>query len=147
MRALVQRVSAASVTVGGKTIGSIGAGLMILLGITHDDDERDVDYLADKCVNLRIFRDDDDKMNRSLLEVKGEALIVSQFTLYGDASKGRRPSFVDAALPEHAIPLYENFIKAVAAAGVSVATGEFGADMLVDIKNHGPVTLMLESKK
>lgn len=147
MRALVQRVSAASVTIDGKVVGSIGPGLMILLGITHDDDERDVDYLADKCVNLRIFRDDDDKMNRSLLEVKGEALIVSQFTLYGDATKGRRPSFVDAALPEHAIPLYENFIKAVTATGVSVASGEFGADMLVDIKNHGPVTLMLESKK
>jgi D-tyrosyl-tRNA(Tyr) deacylase len=147
MRALIQRVSSASVTIAGEMVGKIGPGLVILLGVTHDDDERDVAYLADKCVNLRIFRDEQDKMNRSLLDVLGEALIISQFTLYGDTRKGRRPSFVDAALPEHAVPLYEKFIKAVEDQGVKVATGRFGADMLVDIQNHGPVTLMVESKK
>jgi D-tyrosyl-tRNA(Tyr) deacylase len=147
MRALVQRVSAASVEIAGKTVGCIDAGLVILLGVTHDDDASDVRYLADKCVNLRIFRDDDDKMNRSLLDEKGGALIVSQFTLYGDSRKGRRPSFADAALPEHAIPLYERFIEEVRGYGINVASGEFGADMLVRISNHGPVTLMLESRK
>ena len=147
MRALVQRVSSASVMIDHETVGSIGGGLVILLGVTHDDDERDVEFLADKCVNLRIFRDDEDKMNRSLLDVKGEALIISQFTLYGDARKGRRPSFVDAALPVHAVPLYEKFISAVQSAGISTASGRFGADMLVEIKNCGPVTLMLESRK
>lgn len=147
MRALVQRVSSASVTIAHETVGRIGTGLVILLGVTHDDDERDVVFLADKCVNLRIFRDDEDKMNRSLLDIKGEALIVSQFTLYGDARKGRRPSFVDAALPVHAIPLYEKFISAVQSAGIITSSGRFGADMLVDIKNCGPVTLMIESRK
>jgi D-tyrosyl-tRNA(Tyr) deacylase len=147
MRALIQRVSSASVTIAGEMVGKIGPGLVILLGVTHDDDERDVAYLADKCINLRIFRDEQDKMNRSLLDVAGEALIISQFTLYGDTRKGRRPSFVDAALPEHAVPLYEKFIKAVEEQGIKVATGRFGADMLVDIQNHGPVTLMVESKK
>ncbi|MCP3965239.1 MAG: D-tyrosyl-tRNA(Tyr) deacylase [Lentisphaerae bacterium] len=147
MRALIQRVSGASVTIDEKKVGEISEGLVILLGVTHDDNDKDVDYLAEKCINLRIFRDDEDRMNRSLLDVNGEALIVSQFTLYGDTRKGRRPSFIDAALPDHAIPLYENFIKAVKNRGITVETGEFGADMSVDIKNHGPVTLMVESKK
>jgi D-tyrosyl-tRNA(Tyr) deacylase len=147
MRVLVQRVSSASVAVGGVIAGSIGYGMVILLGITHDDDERDVSFLVDKCVNLRIFRDAADKMNLSLLDINGEALIVSQFTLYGDADKGRRPSFTEAAAPEHAVPLYEKFIKQFGNAGIKIATGQFGADMEVSIVNHGPVTLMIESRK
>ncbi len=146
MRALIQRVSNASVKIADKTVGKTGHGLVILLGITHDDTEADVKYLADKCVNLRIFCDDDDKMNRSLLDIDGEALIISQFTLYGDARKGRRPGFSGAARPDHAIPLYEKFVQAVKDCKIKVATGEFGAKMLVDIKNDGPVTLMLESR-
>lgn len=146
MRALIQRVSSASVKVSDKTVGKIGQGLVILLGITHDDTEADVKFLADKCVNLRIFCDEDDKMNRSLLDIGGEALIISQFTLYGDARKGRRPGFSEAARPDHAIPLYEKFVEKVKNHKIKVATGEFGAKMLVDIKNDGPVTLMLESK-
>ena len=147
MRALIQRVSSASVAVEGEIIGKIDAGLVILLGISHDDGEAEVKYLADKCAKLRIFCDDNDKMNRSLLDINGEALIISQFTLYGDASRGRRPGFSDAARPKHAIPLYEQFISEVEKLGVKVATGKFGASMLVDIKNNGPVTMMLESKK
>jgi D-tyrosyl-tRNA(Tyr) deacylase len=147
MRALIQRVSSASVAIEGSIVGKIGAGLVILLGISHDDGEAEAKYLADKCAKLRIFCDDNDKMNRSLLDINGEALIISQFTLYGDASRGRRPGFSDAARPEHAIPLYEKFISEVEKPGVKVATGKFGASMLVDIKNNGPVTMMLESKK
>ncbi len=146
MRALIQRVSSGSVKISGKIVGKIEQGLVVLLGITHDDTETDVKFLADKCVNLRIFCDDDDKMNRSLLDIEGEALIISQFTLYGDARKGRRPGFSEAACPDHAIPLYEKFVETVKRHKVKVATGEFGAKMLVDIKNDGPVTLMLESK-
>jgi D-tyrosyl-tRNA(Tyr) deacylase len=146
MRALIQRVSNGSVKIAGKTVGRIEQGLVVLLGITHDDTEADVKFLADKCVNLRIFCDHDDKMNRSLLDVGGEALIISQFTLYGDARKGRRPGFSEAARPDHAIPLYEKFVETVKNYKIKVATGEFGAKMLVDIKNDGPVTLMLESK-
>lgn len=146
MKALVQRVSSASVEIEGDIVGKIGRGLVILLGVTHEDTDADVDFLADKCVNLRIFEDEDEKMNLSLLDVKGEALIISQFTLYGDSRKGRRPSFVEAARPETAIPLYEKFITRVSEAGIDVATGKFGAKMEVDIHNSGPVTLMLESK-
>lgn len=146
MRALIQRVSSASVKISDRTVGKIGQGLVILLGITHDDTEVDVKFIADKCVNLRIFCDEDDKMNRSLLDIGGEALIISQFTLYGDACKGRRPGFSEAARPDHAIPLYEKFVEKVKNHKIKVATGEFGAKMLVDIKNDGPVTLMLESK-
>lgn len=146
MRALIQRVSSGSVKINGKVAGKIEQGLVILLGITHDDTEFDVKFLADKCVNLRIFCDDDDKMNRSLLDIGGGALIISQFTLYGDARKGRRPGFSEAARPDHAIPLYEKFVEMVQKHKIKVATGEFGAKMLVDIKNDGPVTLMLESK-
>ena len=146
MRALIQRVSSGSVKISDKIVGKIGQGMVILLGITHDDTEEDVKFLADKCVNLRIFCDEDGKMNRSLLDIGGEALIISQFTLYGDARKGRRPGFSEAARPDHAIPLYEKFIEKVENHKIKVATGEFGAKMLVDIKNDGPVTLILESK-
>ena len=146
MRALIQRVSSGSVTIEDEVVGKINEGLVILLGINHDDNEADAKYLADKCVNLRIFCDENDKMNRSLLDIEGEALIISQFTLYGDARKGRRPSFTDAARPVHAIPLYEKFIEYVKNSNIKVATGEFGASMLVDIQNNGPVTLMLESQ-
>lgn len=147
MRAMIQRVSSASVKTNEVTISMIGHGLLILLGITHDDDERDVKFLVDKCVNLRIFRDDADKMNLSLLDTKGEALIVSQFTLYGDASKGRRPNFSEAALPTHAIPLYKKFIELMNVTGIKSSSGTFGADMEVKLINDGPVTIMLESRK
>lgn len=146
MRALVQRVSRGSVKVDDKVVGEIGHGLVILLGISHDDGTAEVNFVADKCVNLRIFEDEAGKMNRSLLEVGGEALIISQFTLYGDCRKGRRPGFNDAALPEHAIPLYEEFIERVDESGVKTATGIFGASMQVEIINEGPVTLLVESK-
>ena len=145
MRALLQRVSEAGVSVNGGAPRKIGHGLAILLGVTHDDTQSDVEYLIRKTVDLRIFNDDDGKMNRSLRDVGGEALVVSQFTLYGDARKGRRPGYSAAAGPDHAIPLYEQFIRELEAEGVSVQTGEFGADMQVEIHNDGPVTLMLES--
>ena len=146
MRALVQRAAAGSVDVAGERIGEIGKGLVILLGVTHSDTEKDAAFLAEKCMNLRIFEDDAGKMNRSLLDVGGEALIISQFTLYGDASHGRRPSFTEAARPEVAIPLYEKFVELCRGYGVRVATGRFGAEMLVSIRNDGPVTLLAESR-
>lgn len=145
MRAVVQRVAEASVSVGGEVVGSIGKGLVILLGVTHDDTDAEAGFVAGKCANLRIFEDDAGKMNRSLLDVGGEALIVSQFTLYGDCRKGRRPSFTQAARPETAIPLYERFIDEFRQLGVSVATGTFGASMEVRLNNQGPVTLIVES--
>src|SRR5438552_633019 len=125
MRAVVQRVSSACVRVDGAVIGEIGHGLLVLLGVTHDDTEAQADWLAEKLVGLRIFEDDAGKLNLSLDEVRGSMLIVSQFTLYGDSRKGRRPSFVDAARPEHATPLYEAFIRAVQSLGIAVATGRF----------------------
>ena len=146
MRALVQRAAAGSVDVAGERIGEIGKGLVILLGVTHSDTEKDAAFLAEKCMNLRIFEDDAGKMNRSLLDVGGEALIISQFTLYGDASHGRRPSFTEAARPEVAIPLYEKFVELCRGYGVQVATGRFGAEMLVSIRNDGPVTILAESR-
>jgi D-aminoacyl-tRNA deacylase len=146
MRAVLQRVSRASVTVAGETVGKIGRGLLVLLGITHNDTPEQARWLAEKIVSLRIFEDADDKMNLGLTDVNGEVLIVSQFTLYGDCSKGRRPSFVDAARPEQAIPLYEAFINAVRAQGVKVETGRFGAMMGVELINDGPVTLIVDSK-
>ncbi len=146
MRALLQRVTAGKVTIGGTTSGEIGPGLVILLGVTGSDTLEDVRYLSAKCVELRIFEDEAGKMNRSLLDVGGAALIVSQFTLYGDASHGRRPSFTRAARPELAEPLYEAFIEAVRARGVPVGTGRFGAEMQLEIHNDGPVTILLESK-
>jgi len=145
LRALLQRVSKAGVSVNGASARSIGPGLVILLGIAVGDTPEDLNYLVRKTVDLRIFNDDEGKMNRSLLDTGGEALIVSQFTLYGDARKGRRPSYTDAARPEEAIPLYEAFVEAVREQGIDVQTGEFGADMQVEIHNDGPVTLILES--
>ena len=145
MRALIQRVSRGSVSVDEKTVGSIGQGLVILLGVAVGDTDKDLNYLVDKCVNLRIFEDENGKMNRSLRDIEGEALIISQFTLYGDAAKGRRPSFTQAAKPDTAVPLYEEFIRLFRASGIKTEAGIFGADMTVNIINDGPVTLMLES--
>ena len=144
MRALVQRVSRGAVVVDGNVVGEIGRGFVILLGVTHNDSEAEVDFLADKCANLRVFEDGDGKMNLSLLEVGGSALVISQFTLYGECAKGRRPSFTEAARPEKAVPLYERFIRQIKAAGVPAAAGVFGAHMAVEIHNDGPVTIMLE---
>ncbi|MBN2641882.1 MAG: D-tyrosyl-tRNA(Tyr) deacylase [Victivallales bacterium] len=147
MRALLQRVSSAIVKIDGQVSGQISHGLLIFLGVTHSDTEQNCEFLADKCAGLRIFKDEQDKMNLSLLDVGGAALIVSQFTLYADSRKGRRPGYTDAALPEQAEALYEKFIEAVRNKGVKVETGRFGADMQVEIHNDGPVTLMVESKK
>jgi D-aminoacyl-tRNA deacylase len=146
MRALIQRVSRAQVSVDGETIGAIERGLLVLLGVTHTDEPEQARWLAEKVASLRIFADDDGKMNRDLAEAGGAMLIVSQFTLYGDARKGRRPSFVEAAGPDKAIPLYEAFINAVKALGIPTATGRFGAMMQVELINDGPVTLMVDSK-
>ena len=145
MRALIQRVSSSSVKVDGDIVGKSGKGLLIFLGITHDDTMNELIYLVNKCANLRIFEDEDGKMNRSLLDVGGEALIISQFTLYGDCRKGRRPSFVDAARPEKAIPFYERFIDEFKKLGIKTESGIFGADMKVGLVNDGPVTLMVET--
>jgi D-aminoacyl-tRNA deacylase len=146
MRAVVQRVRSARVTVEGAVVGEIGKGLLVLLGITHGDSSEQASWLAEKVVGLRIFEDDAGKMNHSLDEVGGAMLIVSQFTLYGDCRKGRRPSFVEAAPPEVAVPLYEGFIRAVQALGVTVGTGRFGAMMQVELVNDGPVTLIVDAK-
>lgn len=145
MRAVLQRVKSAQVSIGGATVGKIGKGILLLLGISPEDSQKEADYLAEKAVNLRIFEDGGGKMNLSLLDTGGEMLIVSQFTLYGDCRKGRRPSFTGAARPEIAIPLYERFISSVKARGVPVSTGTFGADMLVSLENDGPVTLLLDT--
>ena len=147
MKALVQRVTEGSVSVDGQVIGAIGKGLVILFGAGRGDTEKDVVYLAEKCANLRIFEDEDGKMNRSLLDIGGEALVISQFTLYGDCRKGRRPGFSDAADPAEAERFYEQFLALIAQAGVkNVQHGKFGADMQVKIFNDGPVTFMLESR-
>ena len=145
MRAVVQRVAEADVAVDGKTVGEIGKGLCVLLGVGVGDNERDAEWLADKVVNLRIFEDADGRMNLSLLETGGSALIVSQFTLYGDCRKGRRPSFVGAASAEDGNLLYECFVEQVRRRGVETACGMFQTHMMVKIVNDGPVTLMLES--
>jgi D-aminoacyl-tRNA deacylase len=144
MRVLVQRVSRASVTVNGGVIGAIERGLLLLVGFTHADTEAELTWMAEKIAGLRIFTDADDKMNLALTDVGGALLVVSQFTLYGDAAKGRRPSFIDAARPEAAIPLYERFIALLRERQITVATGEFGAMMDVALVNDGPVTLWLE---
>lgn len=144
MRALIQRVSQASVTVDGQTISKIGNGLLILLGIGHGDGEEQAQFLAEKIANLRIFEDENGKTNLSVLDVKGEAIVVSQFTLYADTRKGRRPSFIDAALPDIAEPLVERFAGLLKTHGVPTQTGKFGAHMLVEIHNNGPVTIWLE---
>ena len=147
MKALVQRVSEGSVTIDGEVVGSIGRGVVILFGAGRGDTEKDVVYLAEKCANLRIFRDENDKMNLSLLDIGGEALIISQFTLYGDCRKGRRPGFSDAADPAAAEKFYEKFVELMRNQKIAkVQTGRFGADMEVKILNDGPVTFLLESK-
>lgn len=147
MRAVVQRVTKGQVTVEGEVIGAIGKGFVVLLGIGRDDTSHDIEYLVDKIVNLRVFDDAAGKMNCSLLDVGGELLAISQFTLYGDCRKGRRPSFIAAAAPEEAVLLYNEFVKKVATYGIAVATGRFQALMQVDIHNDGPVTLLIDSKK
>ena len=145
MRAVIQRVRSARVTVNGETAGEIGRGFCVLLGIHQDDTTDDVDWMAAKTAQLRIFEDEEGKMNRSLLDVAGSALVVSQFTLYADCRKGRRPSFVEAARPETAVPLYEDFCKRLELEGVPVERGVFGAKMEVSLVNEGPVTIVLES--
>lgn len=144
MRIVLQRVSKASVTIGGRVTGEIGRGFCLLVGFTHADTAAQVDWMAEKVAGLRLFSDADGKMNLGLDEVGGAVLVISQFTLYGDSAKGRRPSFIDAARPETAIPLYDRFLAALRARGLPVAAGEFGADMQVEIHNDGPVTLILD---
>jgi D-aminoacyl-tRNA deacylase len=144
MRVLLQRVSRAEVRVAGRVVGAIGCGYLLLVGFSGTDVEATVPWMADKVAGLRLFADGEGKMNLALEEVGGAVLVVSQFTLYGDASKGRRPSFVDAARPEVAVPLYERFVTALRERGLTVATGEFGAMMDVELVNDGPVTLWLE---
>ena len=152
MRAVVQRVKKASVKIqntsdGDYINGEIDKGLLVFLGITHEDNDKDLDYIADKISGLRIFEDEQGKMNLSIDDIKGEILLISQFTLYGDCRKGRRPGFTDAARPEIAIPLYEKMIDTLTLKGIKVEVGIFGADMLVDIQNDGPVTILLDSSK
>jgi D-tyrosyl-tRNA(Tyr) deacylase len=147
MRAVVQRVSRASVTVDGEIVGKIERGLLVLLGVTHADTEASADYLAEKIAGLRIFEDDAGKMNLSVVDVGGAVLAVSQFTLYGDVRKGKRPSFDDAARPEQARKLYEHFVQRVRAVGVPCETGVFQAMMHVELVNDGPVTILLDSEK
>jgi D-tyrosyl-tRNA(Tyr) deacylase len=146
MRAVVQRVSRAQVTVDQEVVGRIDRGLLVLLGVTHHDTDAQARWLAEKIVGLRIFEDAEGKMNRDVGEMGGAVLVVSQFTLYGDCRKGRRPSFVDAAPPESAIPRYEAFINGIKALGIPTATGRFGAMMQVELVNDGPVTLIVDSK-
>jgi D-tyrosyl-tRNA(Tyr) deacylase len=147
MRAVVQRVSSSKVTVDDRITGEISKGLLVLLGVTHEDTSKDVDYMIDKILNLRIFEDENEKMNLSLKDVNGELLVVSQFTLYGDCRKGKRPSFSNAARPDLATTLYEEFIEKAKVQEVVVGTGDFGAHMMVDLTNDGPVTILLESNK
>ena len=147
MRALIQRVSSASVTIAREEVAAIKGGLLILLGVAHGDGEGECDYLAAKCAGLRIFRDQEDKMNRSVADVGGEVIVVSQFTLYADCRKGKRPAFVDAAPPETAIPLYERFVEKLRETGLRVGTGRFGADMQVSLLNDGPVTILMDTEE
>ena len=145
MRALLQRVSKASVSVNGQTISSIGKGLLILLGVGHGDGEQQAKFLAEKIANLRVFEDEQGKTNLSILDVQGEAIVVSQFTLYADTRKGRRPSFIDAASPDVAQPLVDRFAELLRGLGIPTQTGKFGAHMEVEIHNDGPVTIWLET--
>jgi D-tyrosyl-tRNA(Tyr) deacylase len=147
MRAVIQRVSRAEVRVGDEITGKIGPGLLLLLGVSVDDTERDAEYLLDKTINLRIFEDAEGKMNLSLLETGGELLVVSQFTLYGDTRRGRRPSFIRSAPPDKANELYEFFVRSAQTQVTKVATGRFQAMMDVELVNDGPVTIMLDSEK
>lgn len=144
MKAVVQRVTQAKVSVEGKAVGQIRSGLVVLLGIAQGDSEQEAQWMANKIANLRIFADKDGKFNRSILDIGGQALVVAQFTLYGDARKGRRPSFTQAAPPEVAEPLVERVAQLLVELGVPVACGQFGAHMLVEIDNDGPVTIILE---
>jgi D-tyrosyl-tRNA(Tyr) deacylase len=145
MRVVIQRVARAEVRVDRKLVGKIGAGLLVLVGVGHEDTEAIADTMADKTVGLRIFRDDDGKTNRSLIDVGGEVLVISQFTLFADTRKGRRPSFLDAAPPELGESLYERFAAAIAGRGITVARGQFGAEMEVELVNDGPMTIWLDS--
>jgi D-tyrosyl-tRNA(Tyr) deacylase len=147
MRAVIQRVSKGSVVVDEKIVGSINKGFVVLLGISESDTTEAVDYMADKIVNLRIFEDEDEKMNLSLMDIQGELLVISQFTLYGDCRKGRRPNFMSAARPEKAKALYEGFVSRCREMGVKTETGIFQADMKVNIVNDGPVTVIIDSDK
>lgn len=147
MRAIIQRVSQASVVVATQTVGAIGQGLLVLLGVAQGDASKDAAYLADKTAGLRIFADDTGKMNRCVADIAGSILVVSQFTLLGDCRKGRRPGFTDAAPPELADALYEEYVNALRSRGITVATGVFRADMQVALVNDGPVTIMLDSRK
>jgi D-aminoacyl-tRNA deacylase len=147
MRAVVQRVTSSKVEVDSQTVGEINAGLLVLLGVARDDGESDADYLAGKIINLRVFRDEAGKMNRSLADTGGAMLVVSQFTLYGDTRKGRRPSYIDAAEPEKAKALYEYFAGRVRSEGVTVETGVFQAMMQVSLVNDGPVTILIDSQR
>ena len=147
MRAVVQRTTVSRVLVNNQEIARIDKGLMVFLGIKKGDSNKDADYLMDKIINLRIFPDENGKMNLSLLDIGGEILLVSQFTLYGDVRKGRRPSFTEAELPDAALPLFEYCTVQLQKAGVNVQTGEFGADMIVEISNDGPCTILLDSAR
>jgi D-tyrosyl-tRNA(Tyr) deacylase len=147
MRAVIQRVSRACVKVDGETVGEIGRGILVLLGVSREDTEKEAVYLVEKTLNLRIFEDAEEKMNLSLLDIKGELLVVSQFTLYGDARKGRRPSFIEAAAPEQANQLYEFFVAEARKQLEKVETGRFQAMMDVELVNDGPVTILLDSAK
>jgi D-aminoacyl-tRNA deacylase len=147
MRAVIQRVTKAFVEVNEKTVGQIGSGIVVLLGVSQDDDTKDAEYMADKIINLRVFNDEQGKMNLSLVEAGGAMLVVSQFTLLGDARKGRRPSYIEAAAPEKANSLYEYFVAQVRGKGIEVETGIFQAMMQVSLSNDGPVTILLDSKK
>lgn len=147
MRSVVQRVSRASVRVGGETVGQIGKGFLVLLGVGENDTSQDLEWMIDKIIGLRVFEDEEGKMNRSIIDEKGEILLVSQFTLYGDCRKGRRPSFTAAAPPDKAKALYEEAVTKIAVKGVDVETGIFQAEMKVELVNDGPVTLLLDSEK
>lgn len=146
MRVLIQRVSDASVAIGGEIKGKIGRGFLLLVGIGENDDHSDIDWLVQKIVNMRIFSDEEGKMNRSIQDISGSLLVISQFTLHASTKKGNRPSFIDAARPEHAIPLYEMFVDKLKEVKLTVETGVFGADMQVALVNDGPVTILLDSK-
>ena len=147
MRAVVQRTTCSSVAIDGQVTAEIGPGLTVLVGVKKGDQENDADYLMDKIINLRIFADAEGRMNRSLLDVQGEMLLISQFTLYGDVKRGRRPSFTEAAGPEMAEPLFQYCIRTVKERGINVKTGIFGADMIISLKNDGPCTILLDSER
>ena len=147
MRAVVQRVSSSKVSVDGEIIGKINRGFNVLLGISKEDTLEDLNFIKEKIINLRVFEDENDKLNLSLLDVKGEILVISQFTLYGDCRKGRRPNFMEAMGGNEAIELYEEFLKELKKCGLKVEAGKFGEDMMVDIQNDGPVSLLLDSKR